>query len=111
MAQIISSNSASLVAQNNLNKASTTYTKAISQLSSGKKVSSAADNSAGLAISGRMQSQINGNTQAIANSNDGIALAQTADSALSQITNNLQQVRTLAVQSANSTSPHLTVPR
>jgi len=103
MAQIISSNSASLVAQNNLNKASTTYTKAISQLSSGKKVSSAADNSAGLAIAGRMQTQINGSTQAIANSNDGIALAQTADSALSQITNNLQQVRTLAVQSANST--------
>lgn len=103
MAQIISNNSASLVAQNNLNKASTTYTKAISELSSGKKVASAADNSAGLAISGRMQSQINGNTQAIANSNDGIALAQTADSALSQITANLQQVRTLAVQSANST--------
>ncbi|WP_347558274.1 flagellin [Robbsia sp. KACC 23696] len=103
MPQIISSNSASMVAQTNLNKASSTYSHAINQLSSGKKVATAADNSAGLAISGRMQSQINGSTQAIANSNDGIALAQTADSALSQITSNLQQVRTLAVQSANST--------
>ncbi|MGI4858180.1 MAG: flagellin [Janthinobacterium lividum] len=103
MAQIISNNTASLVAQNNLNKASSTYSTAINQLSSGKKVSSAADNSAALAISGRMQSQINGNTQAISNANDGIALAQTADSAFSQITSNLQQIRTLAVQSANST--------
>ncbi|SDV46574.1 flagellin N-terminal helical domain-containing protein [Chitinasiproducens palmae] len=103
MAQIISTNTASLIAQSNLNKSQATYTSAISQLSSGKKVSSAADNSAGLAISGRMQAQINGGTQAIANANDGIALAQTADSALSQITANLQSVRTLAVQSANST--------
>lgn len=103
MAQIISTNTASLIAQSNLNKSQATYTSAISQLSSGKKVSTAADNSAGLAISGRMQAQINGGTQAVANANDGIALAQTADSALSQITANLQSVRTLAVQAANST--------
>jgi flagellin len=103
MAQVISTNIASLNAQANLNKSQSTYTTAMSHLSSGKKVASAADNAAGLAISDRMQSTISGNNQAVNNANDGISLAQTAGSALSQITSNLQTIRTLAVQSANST--------
>ncbi len=73
------------------------------QLSTGLKINSAADNAAGLAISNSMTSQINGMTQAVQNSNDGISLAQTAGGGLSEVTNMLQRIRELAVQSSSGT--------
>ena len=83
--------------QNNLN---TTYTR----LSSGLRINSAKDDSAGLQIADRLTSQINGLNQGNRNSNDGIALAQTIEGGLDEISNMLQRIRTLAVQSANGTN-------
>jgi flagellin len=76
---------------------------AMARLSSGSRINSAADDAAGLAISNSMQSQITGMNQAISNANDGISLAQTADGALNEVTNSLQRIRELAVQSASGT--------
>ncbi|MBH0112797.1 flagellin FliC [Novosphingobium sp. YJ-S2-02] len=73
------------------------------RLSTGKRINSAKDDAAGLAISTSMTSQIRGMGQAIRNANDGISLAQTADGALSEVTNMLQRVRELAIQSASGT--------
>ena len=83
--------------QNNLN---TTYTR----LSSGLRINSAKDDSAGLQIADRLTSQINGLNQGNRNANDGIALAQTVEGGLDEISNMLQRIRTLAVQSANGTN-------
>ncbi|HEU0276361.1 MAG TPA: flagellin [Rhodanobacteraceae bacterium] len=104
MPQIINTNLASLTAQNALNNSQNTLNTAMQQLSTGLSINSAADNAAGLAIVTGMQSQINGDTVAEQNANDGISMAQTAGSALSQITNDLQTIRQLAVQSANGTN-------
>ncbi|WP_029135075.1 flagellin [Sedimenticola selenatireducens] len=104
MAQIINTNIASLTAQRNLNKSQSSMATAMERLSSGLRINSAKDDAAGLAISERMTSQIRGLNQAIRNSNDGISLSQTAEGALGEITNNLQRVRELSVQSANSTN-------
>ena len=79
-------------------------TTALQRLSSGLRINSAKDDAAGMAISSRMTSQINGLTQAARNANDAISLSQTAEGALSGISDNLQRLRTLAVQSANSTN-------
>jgi flagellin len=100
---VINTNILSQIAQNNLNKTQSSLTSAITQLSSGLKINSAADDPAGLAIAGRLQAQINGQTTAQANANGGISLAQTGQSALNQITNNLQTIRQLAVQASNAT--------
>jgi len=104
MAQYINTNISSLNAQRNLNKSQAAGMQAMQRLSSGLRINSAKDDSAGLAISDRMSSQIKGMTQATRNANDGISLAQTAEGALGEITNNLQRLRELSVQSANATN-------
>jgi len=104
MTSVINTNVASLNAQRNLTSSQTALATSLQRLSSGLRINSAKDDAAGLAISSRMTSQINGINQAVRNSNDGISLAQTGDSALSEATNNLQRIRELAVQSANSTN-------
>ncbi|MFP1907786.1 FliC/FljB family flagellin [Lonsdalea quercina] len=104
MAQVINTNSISLVAQNNLNKSQSSLSTAIERLSSGLKINSAADNAAGQAISNRFTSSINGLTQASSNASDGISLAQTTEGALDEINDNLQAIRTLTVQSQNGTN-------
>jgi len=100
---VIASNSAALRAQNGSRMANNALQTAMARLSSGNRINSAADDAAGLAISNSMQSQITGMNQAISNANDGISLAQTADGALNEVTNNLQRIRELAVQSASGT--------
>jgi flagellin len=103
MASIINTNILSQIAQNNLTNSQAGLTSAVTRLSSGLKINSAADDAAGLAISDRITSQINGLTAAQQNATNGISLAQTAGSALSQITSNLQRIRELAVEASNST--------
>ena len=104
MPQIINSNIASLTAQRNLNSSQSNLNTALERLSSGLRINSAKDDAAGLAISERFTSQIRGLDQAARNANDGISLAQTAEGALGEISNNLQRIRELAVQSANATN-------
>ncbi|MDR5749340.1 MULTISPECIES: flagellin [unclassified Caballeronia] len=97
----INSNINSLVAQQNLNGTQSALSSAITRLSSGKRINSAADDAAGLAIASRMTSQINGLNQGVSNANDGVSMVQTASSGLSQITDNLQRIRQLAVQASS----------
>lgn len=104
MASFINTNIASLNAQRNLNSSSAGLTTALQRLSSGMRINSAKDDAAGMSIASRMTGQINGMNQAARNANDGISLAQTAEGALSSITDSLQRIRTLALQSANSTN-------
>ncbi|MCR8913738.1 flagellin [Marinobacter panjinensis] len=104
MALGINTNVASLSAQNQLQKSQDLSNQALERLSSGLRINSAKDDAAGLAISTRFQSQIRGLDVATRNANDGISLAQTAEGALDEITNNLQRIRDLAVQSANATN-------
>src|SRR5664279_2617064 len=104
MSMTINTNLASLTAQNNQSMSANALQTAITRLSSGLRINSAADDAAGLAISDRMTAQINGLNQAAQNANDGISLAQTADGALSSVSDNLQRIRELAVQSVNSTN-------
>lgn len=104
MPQVINTNIASLNSQRNLNTSQTSLATSLQRLSSGLRINSAKDDAAGLAISERMTSQINGLNQAARNANDGISLAQTAEGALGQLGDSLQRMRELAVQSANSTN-------
>ncbi|EBU2717333.1 flagellin FliC [Salmonella enterica] len=104
MAQVINTNSLSLLTQNNLNKSQSSLGTAIERLSSGLRINSAKDDAAGQAIANRFTANIKGLTQASRNANDGISIAQTTEGALNEINNNLQRVRELAVQSANSTN-------
>lgn len=104
MAQVINTNVASLNAQRNLNKSQSMLSTSLQRLSSGMRINSAKDDAAGLAISERFTAQIRGLNQAARNSNDGISLAQTAEGALGEVTNNLQRIRELAVQSSNATN-------
>ena len=104
MAQVINTNVMSLNAQRNLSTSSTSMATTIQRLSSGLRINSAKDDAAGLAISQRMTAQIRGMDVATRNANDGISLAQTAEGALSEIGNNLQRIRELAVQAANGTN-------
>ncbi len=104
MPQIINSNIASLSAQRNLNTSQGSLNTSLERLSSGLRINSAKDDAAGLAISERMTSQIRGLNQAVRNANDGISLAQTAESALAEVGNNLQRMRELAVQSSNGSN-------
>jgi len=97
----INSNINSLVAQQNLNTSQSALSQAITRLSSGKRINSAADDAAGLAISNRMQTQINGLNQGVSNANDGVSMIQTASSGLAQITSSLQTIRQLAVQASS----------
>jgi flagellin len=100
---VIASNSAALRAQNGTRIANNELQTAMARLSSGKRINSAMDDAAGLAISNSMTAQINGMNTAISNANNGISLAQTADGALDEVTNMLQRIRELAVQSASGT--------
>jgi len=104
MGQIINTNVASLNSQRHLNNTQSALNRSMERLSSGLRINSAKDDAAGLAISDRMTSQINGMNQATRNANDGISLAQTGEGSLQQITNNLQRMRELAVQSRNGTN-------
>ncbi|WP_426176488.1 flagellin [Massilia sp. TWR1-2-2] len=104
MAAFINTNIASLNSQRNLNSSQTALTTSLQRLSSGLRINSAKDDAAGLAISERMTSQINGSDQAARNANDGISLAQTAEGDLAQIGTNLQRMRELAVQASNGTN-------
>ncbi len=99
----INTNTASMNAQHYLAKANKEMESSMAKLSSGLKVNSAADDAAGLAIASRMTSQIKGINMAIKNANDTVALAQTAEGAMEEVTNMLQRMRELAVQSANGT--------
>ncbi len=104
MAQVISTNSLSLLTQNNLNKSQSALGTAIERLSSGLRINSAKDDAAGQAIANRFTSNIRGLTQASRNANDGISVAQTTEGALNEINNNLQRVRELSVQAANGSN-------
>lgn len=101
MAMVINSNIMSLNAQRNLTASQGEQNQAMERLSSGKRINSAADDAAGLAISNRMTSQVRGLDQAVRNANDGISLIQTAEGALQESTNILQRMRELSIQSAN----------
>jgi flagellin len=103
MPQVINTNVMSLNAQRNLNRSQEAMAKSLTRLSSGLRINSAKDDSAGLAIATRFTAQINGLNQAVRNANDGISLAQTAEGALDEIQNNLQRIRELAVQASNAT--------
>ena len=104
MAQVINTNSLSLITQNNINKNQSALSSSIERLSSGLRINSAKDDAAGQAIANRFTSNIKGLTQAARNANDGISLAQTTEGALSEINNNLQRVRELSVQAANGSN-------
>lgn len=104
MALVINTNVMSLNAQRNLTTSGNQLATSLQRLSSGLRINSAKDDAAGLAISDRMTAQINGLNQAVRNANDGISLAQTTEGALQEVTNNLQRIRELAVQSANATN-------
>jgi flagellin len=101
MPLIINTNVSSLNAQRQLINSGNELATAMERLSSGKRINTAADDAAGLAISNRMTSQIRGLNQAVRNANDGISLIQTAEGALDETTNILQRMRELAIQSAN----------
>lgn len=98
---IVNSNIASLNAQRNLNMSNTALASSLQKLSSGLRVNSAKDDAAGLAVAEGLTSQIRGNNQGVRNAYDGISVAQTAESALGQVGNNLQRIREVAVQAAN----------
>ena len=104
MALVINSNVASLATQRALTETQKDSSVSLERLSSGLRINSAKDDAAGLAISNRFTAQINGLSAAMRNANDGISMVQTADSALSEITDNLQRMRELAVQAANGTN-------
>jgi flagellin len=100
----INTNVQSLNAQRNLAASSGSLSTSMQRLSSGLRVNSAKDDSAGLAIAERMNAQVKGMNVAIRNANDGISLAQTAEGALGKVGDNLQRMRELATQSANATN-------
>lgn len=101
MPLVINTNVQSLNAQRQLVHSGNELATAMERLSSGKRINTAADDAAGMAISSRMTSQVRGLTQAVRNANDGISLIQTAEGALDESTNILQRMRELAIQSAN----------
>ncbi|MGZ8283039.1 MAG: flagellin N-terminal helical domain-containing protein [Allosphingosinicella sp.] len=100
---VINTNTGALRAQNGSRVANSALQNAMERLSTGKRINSAKDDAAGLAIASKMTSQIRGMNQSIRNANDGISYAQTAEGALGEVTNMLQRVRELAVQSASGT--------
>ena len=104
MALTINTNVASLNAQRNLTTSSMDLATSLQRLSSGLRINSAKDDAAGLAISERMTTQVRGMNVAMRNANDGVSLAQTAEGSLDSVSNALQRIRELAVQSANATN-------
>jgi flagellin len=104
MPQTINTNIVSLNAQRNLNSSQESLATSMQRLSSGLRVNSAKDDAAGLAIAERMDAQVRGMNVAIRNANDGISLSQVADGALAQVSDSLQRMRELALQSRNATN-------
>lgn len=104
MALTVNTNVASLNTQRNLNASSNALSTSLQRLSTGSRINSAKDDAAGLQISNRLTSQVNGLGVAVRNANDGISLAQTAEGALQQSTNILQRMRDLSLQSANGSN-------
>lgn len=104
MAQIINTNSLANLTQTNLSKSQSALSKSMERLSSGKRINTSADDAAGKAIVTRFNSNIRGFDQAKRNANDGISLAQSAEGSLAEITENLQRIRELAIQSRNDTN-------
>src|SRR5579863_9323729 len=104
MSLVLNTNIDSLVAQNSLTTSGGQLATSLQQLSSGLRVNTAADDAAGYAIAQGMTSQINGLNQASQNANDGVSLTQTASGAMTEITNDLQTMRDLAVESLNATN-------
>ena len=107
MPLVINTNIQSLNAQRNLSKTLMPLQTAMQRLSSGMRINSAKDDAAGLAIAVRMNSQMKGLTQAVRNANDAVSLVQTAEGAIDEMTNALQRIRELAVQSANASNTAL----
>ena len=101
---VINTNVASLTSQAAIAANSRGLSKAMQQLSTGRRINSAADDAAGLAISDKLTAQIKGLNQAVRNANDAISMLQTAEGATNEITNMLQRMRELAVQAANDTN-------
>jgi len=101
---VINTNVSATLTQNAITKNERAMSTAMEQLSTGKRINSASDDAAGLAIASRMTSQINGLAQAARNANDAISLVQTADGALVEVTSMLQRMRELAVQAASDTN-------
>jgi flagellin len=101
---VINTNTASINAQFNLNKVNQEMEKAMEQLSSGKRINSAGDDAAGIAIAARMESQVRGLNQAMRNAADGQSLVDTAEGAMDEISNMLQRMRELALQASNDTN-------
>ena len=104
MALTVNTNVASLTSQRNLGGSQEMLKTSLERLSTGLRINSAKDDAAGLAISERFTAQIKGLNQGVRNANDGISLAQTAEGALGEVTNNLQRIRELAVQASNATN-------
>src|ERR1700679_3810771 len=104
MSLVLNTNIASLNAQNNLTGSQALLNQSLERLSSGLRITTAADDAAGLAISQQFTTQINGTNQAINNANDAVSEAQTTGGALTTIVNNLQSIRTLAVEAANGSN-------
>jgi len=101
---VINTNTASINAQFNLNKVNQEMEKAMEQLSSGRRINSAGDDAAGIAIASRMESQVRGLNQAMRNAADGQSLVDTAEGAMDEISNMLQRMRELALQASNDTN-------
>ena len=104
MPTMINTNLASLNVQRNLNGSQGALNQAVQRLSSGMRINSAKDDSAGLAIAERMNAQVRGMNVAIRNANDAVSLSQTAEGALGKVSDMLQRMRELSVQSANATN-------
>jgi flagellin len=104
MSLVLNTNISSLNAQNNLTSSQASLSQSLQRLSSGLRINSAADDAAGLAISQQFTTQINGTNQAVSNANDAVSEAQTTAGALNTIVNNLQSIRTLAVEAANGSN-------
>ena len=101
---VINTNVSALLTQNAIIKNERSMSTAMEQLSTGSRINGAKDDAAGLAISSRMTSQINGLNQSVRNANDAISFLQTADGALIEVENMLQRMRTLAVQASSETN-------
>ncbi|EEK2702875.1 FliC/FljB family flagellin [Salmonella enterica subsp. enterica serovar Newport] len=104
MAQVINTNSLSTLTQHNLNKSQSIFGTSIERLSSGLRINSAKDDAAGQALANRFTSSIRGLSQSARNANDGISVAQTTEGSLSEINNNMQRIRELAVQASNGSN-------
>ncbi|WP_101961101.1 flagellin [Vibrio harveyi] len=104
MAIIVNTNVAALVAQRHLTSATDMLNQSMERLSSGKRINSAKDDAAGLQISNRLQSQMRGLDVAVRNANDGISIMQTAEGAMNEVTNIMQRMRDLSLQSANGSN-------